>query len=147
MANRTTATRIADTVRRLDSEPDVWIATASAEGVPHLIPLSLAWDGSRILVATPPESPTVRNIVAAGQARASLPDTDDVVIIVASAAVTPFEESPGDVADFFSERAGWDPRREGGRWSLVTLTPEMIHAWKGEPELVGRTIMRHGEWV
>jgi flavin reductase (DIM6/NTAB) family NADH-FMN oxidoreductase RutF len=147
MANRATATRIADTIRRLESEPDVWIATASADGVPHLIPLSLAWDGSRILLATPPDSPTVRNIAATGWARASLADTDDVVIVVASAEVTPFEQTPGDVVEFFVDAAGWDPRREDGRWSLLTLTPETVHAWKGEPELVGRTIMRHGEWV
>ena len=147
MANRSTETRIADTIRRLESEEDVWIATASAEGVPHLIPLSLAWDGSRILLATPPDSPTARNIVATGRARASLADTDDVVIIVASAVVTPFEQTPGNVTEFFVEAAGWDPRRQNGRWSLLTLTPEMIHAWKGEPELVGRTIMRHGEWA
>ena len=147
MANRSTETRIADTIRRLESEPDVWIASASADGVPHLIPLSLAWDGSRILLATPPESPTARNIVATGWARASLAATDDVVIVVASATVTPFEDTPGEVADLFAERAGWDPRQEGGRWSLLTLTPETIHAWRGEPELGGRTIMRHGEWV
>jgi hypothetical protein len=147
MANRSTETRIADTIRRLESEPDVWIATASADGVPHLIPLSLAWDGSRILLATPPDSPTARNIAATEWARASLADTDDVVIVVASAAATPFEQTPGDVVEFFVEAAGWDPRREDGQWSLLTLTPETIHAWHGEPELLGRTIMRHGEWV
>jgi len=147
MANRPTESRIANAIRRLESEADVWIATASADGVPHLIPLSLAWDGSRILLATPPESPTARNIVATGSARASLPDTDDVVIIVASAVLTPFEDTPGDVVELFVEAAGWDPRKQGGRWSLLTLTPETIHAWKGEPELVGRTIMRDGEWV
>lgn len=125
----------------------MWIATASADGVPHLIPLSLAWDGSQILLATPPESPTARNIVATGWARASLADTDDVVIVVAAAAATPFEQTPVEVAEFFAEAAGWDPRREGGRWSLLTLTPETVHAWKGEPELAGRTIMRDGAWV
>jgi hypothetical protein len=147
MANRSTETRIADTIRRLESEADVWIATASAEGAPHLIPLSLAWDGSRILLATPPDSPTTRNIVATGRARASLADTDDVVIIVASAVVTPFEDTPGDVVEFFVEAAGWDPRKQDGPWSLLTLTPEMIHAWNTEPEIVGRTIMRDGEWT
>lgn len=147
MENRSADTRIADTIRRLESEPDVWIATASAAGAPHLIPLSLAWDGTSILLATPPGSPTARNIEATGQARASLANTDDVVIIVASATVTPFEDAPVDVADSFAERTGWDPRRQDGRWALLTLTPETIHAWKGEPELVGRTIMRRGEWA
>ncbi|MCP3974428.1 MAG: pyridoxamine 5'-phosphate oxidase [bacterium] len=147
MENRSAESRIADTLRRLESEADVWIATASAAGAPHLIPLSLAWDGTNILLATPPGSPTARNIDATGQARASLADTDDVVVIVASAVVTPFERTPDDVADSFAERAGWDPRKNDGRWALLTLAPETIHAWKGEPELVGRTIMRRGEWV
>lgn len=147
MAQRSIETRIADTIRRLESEPDVWIATASEDGAPHLIPLSLAWDGRRILLATPPDSPTARNIGATGRARVSLADTDDVVIVLASATVAPFEDTPCEVADLFAERAGWDPRQEDGRWSLLTLTPEMVHAWRGEPELGGRTIMRHGEWV
>jgi hypothetical protein len=147
MGNRSTKTRIADAIRRLESEPDVWIATASAAGVPHLIPLSLAWDGTNILLATPPGSPTARNIDATGQARASIADTDDVVIIVASAVTTPFEQIPGDVADSFANRTGWDPRLQDAQWALLTLTPETIHAWKGEPELVGRTIMRRGDWA
>ena len=134
MAQRSTETRIADTIRRLESEPDVWIATASA-------------DGSQILLATPPDSPTTRNIIATRRARVSLADTGDVVIVVASATAMPFEATPREVADLFAARAGWDPRQEDGRWSLLTLTPEMIHAWRGEPELGGRTIMRHGEWV
>lgn len=102
------------------------------------------WLAGSIRCAT---RPTTRRIIATRRARVSLADTDDVVIVVASAAATPYESTLREVADLFAARAGWDPRQEAGRWSLLTLTPETIHASKGEPELVGRTIMRHGEWV
>lgn len=147
MTERPIKTRIADTIRRLESEPDIWIATSSVDGLPHLVPLSLVWDGRRILLSTPPTTPTVRNIVATGWARASLADTDDVVIVSASAAATPFATAAPEIVDLFVDRAGWDPRGQPGEWSLITLTPEAIFAWKGEPELAGRMIMRKGKWV
>jgi hypothetical protein len=148
MTPRSTATRITEAIHRLETEADVWIATASGDGAPHLIPLSLAWDGSRILVSTPTASPTTRNIAQTGRARASLADTDDVVIVRAAAEAAPFADLPDAIAARFVDRVGWDPRQQsGGEWSLLTLTPEMVFAWKREPEIAGRTIMRGGEWV
>lgn len=148
MAVRTTATRVAEAIRRLETEADIWIATASGDGAPHLIPLSLAWDGSHILVATPTASPTTRNIRATGRARASLADTDDVIIVRAAARAAPFAEVLPESAELFADRVGWDPRRQsGGEWSLLTLTPEVVFAWKGEAELAGRIIMRRGTWL
>ena len=148
MALRTTETRVAETIRRLETEADIWIATASDDGAPHLIPLSLAWDGSNILVATPTASPTTRNILATGRARASLADTNDVVIVRAAAQAIPFAEVPTAIAESFVARVGWDPGNQaGGDWSLLTLTPEVVLAWRGEPELAGRIIMRHGVWL
>ena len=148
MAIRSTSIRVAEAIGRLESEPDVWIATASGDGAPHLIPLSLAWDGIHILAATPTDSPTTRNIIATGRARASLADTTDVVIVRAAAAAKPFADVPSAAAEAFVDRVGWDPRKQGGgEWSLLTLTPEVVLAWKGEPELAGRVIMRHGLWL
>jgi hypothetical protein len=140
MAQRSIETRIADTIRRLESEPDVWIATASEDGAPHLIPLSLAWDGRRILLATPPDSPTARNIGATGRARVSLADTDDVVIVLASATVAPFEDTPCEVADLFAERAGWDPRQEDGRWSLLNKADSAVGQPASRPDHETRAI-------
>jgi len=147
MAIRSTAQRVVETLRRLETEADIWISTASPQGKPHLIPLSLAWDGTRILASTPPDTPTVRNVLSTGVARVSLADTDDVVIVVASAAARPFAELEPADADFFAAHAGWDPRAQTGEWSLLTFTPETVFAWRGEPELSGRVIMRHGTWL
>jgi general stress protein 26 len=146
MERRTTAERIAATKARLESEDNVWIATASSAGNPHLVPLSLAWDGKAILVTTPTGSPTVRNIIATGRARAALDDADDVAIISATAEAIPLTEVAPEVVESLVSRIGWDPRETSGDWSLIVLSPEMIHAWNSEPEIEGRTIMRNGEW-
>ena len=43
-------TRIADTLAMLTTQGvDVWVATASAEGEPWLVPVSLAWDDDRAI--------------------------------------------------------------------------------------------------
>jgi hypothetical protein len=42
-----------DTEHRLTHDIDVWVASASADGAPYLVPLSFDWDGEALLVATP----------------------------------------------------------------------------------------------
>jgi nitroimidazol reductase NimA-like FMN-containing flavoprotein (pyridoxamine 5'-phosphate oxidase superfamily) len=53
-----------DTEHRLTHDVDVWVASASGEGVPYLVPLSFDWDDESLLVATPTNSPTGRNLAA-----------------------------------------------------------------------------------
>ena len=47
-----------DTEHRLTHDKDVWVASASADGAPYLVPLSFDWDGEALLMATPMDSPT-----------------------------------------------------------------------------------------
>ena len=60
---RDAATRKADTLAMLTTPAiDVWVATASAGGAPHLVPLSLAWVDERVVVAVDPSSVTAENL-------------------------------------------------------------------------------------
>ena len=44
-------TRKADTLAMLATPGiDVWVATSSAAGTPHLVPVSLAWVGERVVI-------------------------------------------------------------------------------------------------
>jgi hypothetical protein len=43
-----------DTEHRLTHDIDVWVASASADGAPYLVPLSFDWEDEALLVATPP---------------------------------------------------------------------------------------------
>ena len=55
---RSRGQRRRDTEQRLTRDVDVWVASASADGAPYLVPLSFDWDGEALVVATPADSPS-----------------------------------------------------------------------------------------
>ena len=59
---RSRTQRRRDTEHRLTHDKDVWVASASADGAPYLVPLSFDWDGEALLMATPTDSPTGWNL-------------------------------------------------------------------------------------
>ncbi len=147
MANRSTAQRARLALERLASEADVWVATASLDGAPHLVPLSLFWHDGRILVSTLADTPTARNATATGRARAALQSTADVVVFDVSVDVVPLDGFDDGVLDHFATSAGWDPRAEPGEWVFLVMTLDRGHAWNQVSEMEGRTIVRNGEWM
>jgi general stress protein 26 len=144
---RTPQQRVADALARLESEADAWITTSSSSGEPHLIPLSLAWDGQRILMATPSSTLTVRNVQVNPEVRIALGDTQDVVVLRATAEAKPLESLDQSTLDEFVARVGWTPRPEEGPWTMLVMTPYLVHAWNGIEEFDGRTIMSDGRWI
>src|SRR6186997_2402567 len=78
---RPRAQRRRDTEHRLTHDVDLWVASASADGAPYLVPVSFDWDGEALLVATPTNSPTGRNLAATGTVRLGLGQTRDVTMI------------------------------------------------------------------
>lgn len=147
MTSRPTAQRCRQARARLETEANVWLATASSEGIPHLVPLSLAWIDGQIVVATPVDTPTVDNVVANGRARASLDSADDVVIIDADVVVHPYDDVEAALTGRYVDRVGWDPKTNPGTWCLLVLTPRRGQAWNGPGEIAGRTIIRDGRWL
>lgn len=129
------------------SDHNVWISTASPDGIPHLVPLSLAWLDDTIVVATPSTTPTARNAAATGRARAALDSADDVVIFDADVETHAFNEASDALIDGYIERVGWDPRDNPGHWSLLVLRPRTAHVWNGPAEIDGRTIIRDSHWL
>jgi hypothetical protein len=47
---RSGAQRRHDTEHRLTNDIDLWVASASADDKPYLVPLSFDWDGEALLV-------------------------------------------------------------------------------------------------
>jgi hypothetical protein len=138
--------RRADTVTRLETDADVWVATAHGDQ-PHLIPLSFAWDGLRIILATPSGSPTARNAATSGGVRLALGSARDVTAFDAATEVVPCRAAEADLAESYRRRVGWDPRDEEIEHSFLIATPTTARAWRSVPELEGRTIMRDGQWL
>lgn len=59
----------------------------------------------------------------------------------------PDQEVPGGAAEAFAEKFGWDPRVEEGSFLYLRVVPRTVRAWRGEPELRGRVILRDGMWL
>src|SRR5258707_14806050 len=108
--SRSRAQRRRDTEHRLAHDIDVWVASASADGAPYLVPLSFDWDGEALLVATPADSPTGRNLAATRTVRLGLGLTRDVSIIDGDVEFLEIDALPRDRGDQFAARTGCDPR-------------------------------------
>jgi hypothetical protein len=98
-------------------------------------------------MCTSAASVTARNVRAEPRVRLALPDTSDVVLLQGEAECFADLEVPGDAADAFAGKFGWDPRAEEGSFLYVRVVPRTVRAWRGEPELRGRVIMRDGVWL
>jgi hypothetical protein len=147
LAPRSAAERKADTLALLESEQDVWVATAGADGRAHLVPLSLWWDGEIATVTTTANAPTARNAAASGQARLAVGTTRDVVVLETAAEVLAASAAPPEVRTGFVDHCGWDPEWNDGEWVYLRLRPQRVQAWREADEMDGRTLMRDGRWL
>ncbi|MFD8949633.1 pyridoxamine 5'-phosphate oxidase family protein [Streptomyces xanthophaeus] len=147
VAPRDLTTRLADTRARFESDIDTWVATADAEGNPYQIPLSFLWDGSVFVVSTPGSSPTARNLMANGRARLAFGHTRDVVLVEGSATSVGAEELDPSLGEAFAAKTRFDPRELKTSYRYFMIRPHRIQAWREAPELVGRDLMRDGEWL
>ncbi len=140
-------TRKADTLAMLATPAiDVWVATASAAGTPHLVPVSLAWVDERVVIAVEATSVTARNLDASGQARLAVGPTRDVVMIDAVLEKAVDVAADAALGEAYVGQADWDPRRSTGYVFLV-LRPVRVQAWREANEIAGRTLMRDGAWL
>ena len=144
---RSRAERRRDTEHRLGHDVDVWVASASVEGAPYLVPLSFDWDGEALLVATPADSPTGRNLASTRAVRLGLGHTRDVSMIDGEVAVLELDALPREHGDRFAARSGFDPRAEDERYRWFRISPRRIQAWREADELPGRELMRDGRWL
>lgn len=145
MEPRTTAQRIADVKEKLEQDEDIWVASASADGKPYLVPLSFSWDGVYINVATPKNSRTARNLRASGWTRMALGPSRDVVILEGPVTEQALDADP-ELAEFHTARS-FDARNEPEEYVFIRMRVETAQAYRTSEELRGRVIMRNGEWL
>ena len=144
---RTGGQRRRDTEQRLAHDIDVWVATCSADGAPYLIPLSFDFDGDTLLVATPTDSPTGRNLAATRTVRLALGLTRDVSMIDGTVEVLEIDALPKEQGDRFAARSGFDPRTLTTQYRWFRISPRRIQAWREVDELPDRELMRDGRWL
>jgi hypothetical protein len=146
---RTREQRRADTLARLSSgKLDGWVASSSSSGVPHLVPLSLAWNGQDLIIATEPAAITTRNIIETGRGRIALGESHDVVMIDVTLDQSAEAAQTSDaIVESYVAQADWDPRSVDGPFVILVLRPSRVQAWRETNEIRGRTLMREGHWL
>jgi hypothetical protein len=144
---RSRAQRRRDTEHRLNHDVDLWLGSASPDGAPYLVPLSFDWDGEALLVATPTDSPTGRNLAATRAVRLGLGHTRDVSMIEGDVEVFELDALPQEWGDRFAARTGFDPRALATRYRWFRISPRRIQAWREANELPDRELMRDGRWL
>jgi len=123
------------------------VASASADGAPYLVPLSFDWDGEALLIATPTDSPTGRNLATTRIVRLGLGGTRDVAMIEGDVEVIEIGALSRERGDRFVAHAGFDPRALATPYSWFRITPRRIQAWREVNELADRELMRDGHWL
>jgi hypothetical protein len=144
---RPRAQRRRDTEHRLAHDVDLWVASASPGGAPYLVPLSFDWDGEALLLATPADSPTGRNLAAGRTVRLGLGETRDVTMIEGEVEVFEIDALPAEHGDRFAARTGFDPRALNTPYRWFRVLPRRVQAWREADELAGRELMRDGRWL
>jgi hypothetical protein len=125
----------------------VWVASASPDGAPYLVPLSFDWDGETLLLATPADSPTGTNLAATRTVRLGLGHTRDVSMIEGDVEVLKIDALPQQQGDRFAARTGFDPRALTTQYLWFRISPRRIQAWREENELADRELMCDGHWL
>jgi hypothetical protein len=145
---RSRAQRRRDTEHRLAHDIDIWVASASADGEPYLVPLSFDFSDGALLLATPANSPTGRNLAIGRTVRLGLGHTRDVTMIEGDVIeVREIDALPPDLGDRFAARTGFDPRALTTPYRWFRIVPRRIQAWREADELSGRELMRDGRWL
>jgi hypothetical protein len=144
---RSAQQRKTDTLERLATDKDVWVATADSGGNPYLVPLSFVWDGDALTLSTPEASPTARNLTASGFVRLGLGPTRDVVLIEGAVRSFTAGTVPDEMADAYAAAVRWDPRKERQPHAFFRVTPVRVQAWREVNEIKGRELMADGRWL
>jgi len=141
--------RIKETLELLQTEVDVWVATAGGAGKPYLVPLSFYWSGDAMIVTTTHSSQTGRNFAGSGRARAAIGQTrGQVVVIDARVEEMPVGENV-ELEDAYVRATDFDPRPWDVGYTFFRLIPERIQAWRGDDaeELRDKDLMRDGSFL
>lgn len=104
------------------------------------------WDGEALLMATPTDSPTGRNLAATRAVRLGQGRTRDVSMIEGEVEVLEIDALPQQRGDRFVGHTGFDPRALATPHRRFRISPRRIQAWREVNEMPDRELMRDGRW-
>lgn len=117
-----------EALQRLETERNLWVASARPDGRPHLVPVWFAYQAERFHFCIQPESVKARNLRRNPRVVLALEGGSSPVICEGSAALLPSPPSQ-PILDLFQHKYEWDLRTESVYTLLVEVTPEKWLVW------------------
>lgn len=125
--------------RRLRTEPIIWLATANM--VPHLVPMWFLWDGEGVTLFSLPSTQKLRNLAANPNVSLALDAADqgyDIVILHGRAALIDDPRVSGLMPAFVEKYASiprrWPPTEWAKRFSqAIRVVPTHLIGWMTNP--------------
>lgn len=142
--SRSVAERVTGALGTFATDRDCFFATTNADERPNVVPLSVVWHAESFVLCTRRSTRTVTNLVERPFARLVYGQTRDVVLIDATCDIQELSALDSQALKAFHEHVGWDITKESSRYVALVCRPEIIQAWRQEPEA---TLMENGVWI
>lgn len=113
---------------RLVTDRNVWIATARANGKPHLVPIWFVWVNERFYICTESKSVKVKNVTANPRASVALENGNTPIIAEGSVRILP-QPYPIAVVAEFQHKYDWNIVTDASYNVLLEITPEKWLKW------------------
>lgn len=115
-------------LQRLETEKNIWVATARPDGRPHLTPVWFAWHDGNLYICIPEKSVKARNFTHNPRVALSLEDGLHPVICEGTARPIP-KPGPDAVREIYKTKYAWDYASDGEYGLLVEIRPEKWLGW------------------
>ena len=120
-------------VARLVEARNYWIATASADGAPHAMPVWGVWLDHCLFFSTSPHSRKARNIARNPRVVVHLESGAQLVVVEGTATEVSDPVAIAAFVEAYNPKYGWDFTAEQlGSGGLFRLQPRKAFAWLGD---------------
>lgn len=116
-------------LERLNSESNIWVATARPDGRPHLSPVWFVWHADKIYICIDPKSVKARNLAENERIALALEDGTSPIIVEGRARAVPASDRPQGVLDAFAQKYDWNIVTDGQYSLLIEITPTKVLNW------------------
>ena len=113
---------------RLAHERNIWLATARADGTPHLVPIWFVWWDEQAWICTSPKSVKARNMSLQPKVMFALEDGDKPALAeaIASRVEAPFAH---ELASAFKAKYGWDINADSDYGAVFAIKVTRWLSW------------------
>jgi nitroimidazol reductase NimA-like FMN-containing flavoprotein (pyridoxamine 5'-phosphate oxidase superfamily) len=114
--------------KRLQHEPNIWLASSRPDGKPHLVPIWFIWNRGRFYLCIESRSVKAHNVRNDRRVSLALEDGSNPVICEGEATTVP-PPWPSEIIRAFSKKYDWDISPTDQYDQLIRVEPQRWLRW------------------